>query len=121
MASDRLSKVAQAIKEEVAQIVQREIKDPRIGFVTVTRVNISADLQHATVYFSILGDDQKKVKETEAGLKSAAGYVRKLLGQRLHIRVTPQVIFRADPSIAESIRMSKLIDDLHKENGESNG
>ncbi len=115
MASERLNKVAEAIKEEVAQIVQREIKDPRIGFVTITRVNVSADLQHATVYFSIL-DGQGTIKETEAGLKSAQGYVRKLLGQRLRIRVTPEVTFRPDPSIAESIRMSKLIDDLNKEN-----
>ena len=121
MVSERLSKVAQAIKEEVAQMmIRQEIKDPRIGFVTITRVNISADLQHATVYFSILGDDQKKLKEAEAGLKSAQGYVRKLLGSRLHIRVTPEVVFRPDPSIAESIRMSKLLDDLNKENGGQN-
>ncbi len=116
MVSERLNKVAQAIKEEVAQMmIRQEIKDPRIGFVTITRVNVSADLQHATVYFSIL-DGQGTIKETEAGLKSAQGYVRKLLGQRLRIRVTPEVNFRPDPSIAESIRMSKLIDDLNKEN-----
>jgi len=62
--SDRLNRVAQAIQEEVAQIVQREIKDPRIGFVTITRVNITADLQHATIYFSIL-DGQGSIKETK--------------------------------------------------------
>ena len=120
MASDRLSKVAQAIKEVVAQIVQHEIKDPRIGFVTITKVNITADLQHATIYFSIL-DGQKTMKETEAGLKSAEGYVRKLLGERLKIRVTPDVHFRPDPTIAESIRMSKLIDDLNKPSEPENG
>jgi len=63
--------------------------------VTITRVNITADLQHATIYFSIL-DGQGSIKETEAGLKSAQGYVRKLLGQRLHIRVTPEIHFKPD-------------------------
>lgn len=111
MPSERLQKVEQAIKEEVAQILQQEIKDPRIGFVTVTRVKISPDLHQATIYFSLL-ETLGNLKETEAGLKSAAGYVRKLLGERLRIRVTPEVHFRADPSIAESIRMSKLIDAL---------
>ncbi len=117
MPSDRLNKVAQAIKEEVAQMVQREIKDPRIGFVTITRVTVSADLEHATIYFSIL-EGHGDLAKTEAGLKSAQGYIRRLLGERLRLRVTPEVIFRSDPSVAESIRMSKLIDQLNKKEEE---
>jgi len=108
-----LNKVAEAIKEEVAQILQRELKDPRVGFVTVTRVQVTPDLEHATVYFSLL-EGHGDAGETEAGLKSAAGFVRRLLGERLRIRVTPEVTFRADPSVAESIRISKLLGSVRK-------
>ncbi|MBI3312160.1 MAG: 30S ribosome-binding factor RbfA [Candidatus Omnitrophica bacterium] len=110
--SDRLKRVEEAIKEEVAGILQRELKDPRLGFITVTRVRVSADLQHATVYFSVL--EEKKAAETEAGLKSAQGFVRKLLGERLRLRVTPEILFRSDSSAAETIRISKLLGGLHK-------
>jgi len=113
MATQRLQRVEQAIKEEVAQILQRELKDPRIGFVTITRVKVSADLQHAIVYFSLL-EGHGSPSETQAGLKSATGYVRRLLGERLRLRVTPEVIFRLDPSVADSIRISKLLSELEK-------
>ena len=111
--SDRLQKVSQAIKEEVAQILQRELKDPRMGFVTLTRVEVSPDLNHATVYYSHL--EEKGKVDTEAALKSGVSYIRKLLGNRLRIRVTPQLHFRPDPSVSESIRISKLLDNLKKE------
>ena len=112
--SERLNRVAEAIKMEVAQILQRELKDPRIGFVTVTRVTVTPDLEHATVYFSLL-EGHGNAAETEAGLKSASGFVRRLLGERLKIRVTPEVSFRLDPSVAESIRISKLLSETRKE------
>lgn len=118
MPGERLQRVEEAIKEEVAEILQKEMKDPRIGFVTITRVKVSADLQHATVYFSVL-ESGKKAAETEQGLKSAQGFVRKLLGERLRIRVTPEVNFRADTSIQETIRISKLLNDVRKEESES--
>ena len=113
MASERVNRVAQRIKEEVAQILQRELKDPRIGFITITRVNVTADLHHATVYFSFL-ESHGKLTEIEKGLKSAQGFIRRLLGERLQLRVTPDLAFRSDPSVAESIRISKLLDDLNK-------
>ena len=113
MPGGRLEKVAEAIKEEVAQILQRELKDPRIGFVTITRVTITPDLHHATVYFSRL-ETQGNSAASEAGLQSARGYIRKLLGERLKIRVTPEVTFRADPSLAEMARISKLLSDVKK-------
>lgn len=120
MPGGRLEKVAEAIKQEVAQILQRELKDPRVGFVTVTRVTITPDLEHATVYFSML-DGHGSPAETEAGLKSSEGFVRRLLGERLRIRVTPEVHFRADPSVAETVRISKLLGDLKKEREEKEG
>ncbi len=113
MITQRLNKVAEAIKEEVAQILQQELKDPRIGFVTITRVYVTADLQHATVYFSLL-EGHGTPDKTEAGLKSAKGFIRKLVGERLRLRVTPELHFRLDSSIAETIRISKILDNLHK-------
>jgi ribosome-binding factor A len=111
---ERVNKVAQAIKEEVAQILQREIKDPRVGFVTVTRVKVTADLDHVKIYFSLL-DGHGSVAETEAGLRSAQGFIRRLLGERLRLRVTPELQFRSDPSVAEGIRIAKLLDHLKEE------
>ena len=105
---ERVQRVAEAIKEEVAQILQREMKDPRIGFITVTRVNVSPDLRHAKVYFSLL-EGYGDADRTEAGLKSSQGYVRRLVGDRLRLRVTPEVTFHLDPSVAESIRISKIL------------
>ncbi|MBI3615857.1 MAG: 30S ribosome-binding factor RbfA [Candidatus Omnitrophica bacterium] len=113
MTTERIHRVEQAIKEEVAQILQRELKDPRIGFVTITRVQVTADLQHASIYFSLL-EGHGSPSETETGLKSATGFVRRLLGERLRLRVTPEVVFRKDPSVADSIRISKILDDLKK-------
>ena len=113
MPPGRVQKVAEAIKEEVAQILQQELKDPRIGFVTITQVGLTADLQHATVYFSLL-EGHGTLQDTEAGLKSAIGFIRRLLGERLHLRVTPEIHFRSDPSVVESIRISKLLDGLKK-------
>ena len=113
MGSERLERVAQAIQEVVAEILQRELKDPRIGFVTITRVRVTPDLQHATVYFSLM-EGQGSQTETEAGLRSAGGFIRRMLGERLRLRVTPEVIFRADPSVAENVRISKLLGEIKK-------
>lgn len=125
MATERVHKVEEMIRQEVAVILQRELKDPRVGFVTVTRVKVSSDLQHAVVYFSML-EGRGSPAETEAGLKSAQGFVRRLLGDRLRLRVTPEVSFRMDPSVAETIRISKLLGDLKRpeasgEPGEDSG
>ena len=113
MTSDRMNRVAEAIKEEVARILQQELKDPRIGFVTITQVRVTADLQHATVYFSLL-EGHGTPEATEAGLKSAQGFIRKLIGERLRLRMTPELIFRRDSSVAESVRIAKILDDLKK-------
>lgn len=105
---NRIPKVEEAIKETVALILQRELKDPRIGMVTVTRVKATADLQHAVIYFSFLGKGD--VQGIEAGLKSATPYVRRLVGDRLRLRFTPELRFQYDPSVAESIRLNQLLD-----------
>lgn len=113
MPSERLEKVAEAIKQEVAMILQRQLKDPRVGFVTVTKVRVTADLQHATVYFSLL-EGHGDPSETEAGLKSAQGYIRRLLGDRLRLRITPEITFRSDSTVTDSFRISKILEDLKR-------
>ncbi len=109
--SDRLG---EQIKEEIADIIMHKIHDPRIGFVTVTHVDLSDDLKNAKVYISILNDSEKK-DDTISGLISAAGFIRSELRKRLRIRYIPELIFRIDDSIKEGIRMVKILDDLEKE------
>jgi len=102
---NRVPRVEQAIQEIVAGILQQEMKDPRVALVTVTRVRATADLQHAVVYFSALGEGS--LQTVEEALKRATPYVRRLLATRLRLRVTPELRFQYDPSIEEGIRLEK--------------
>jgi len=116
MANKRAVRVGELLKEEISQIVLREMKDPRIGFVSVTDVEVSGDLRHAKVFISVYGSDQEK-KETLEGLQQAQGFVRKLVGERIKIHHTPEIIFRYDDSIENGVHISEIIKDL-KESGE---
>ena len=113
----RVPKVEQAIKEVVALILQQELKDPRVGFVTVTQVRATGDLQHATIYFSALGPAD--VAAIEAGLKSATPYIRRLVGERLRLRYTPELRFQYDPSVEESLRIQRLLKEVQRSPDES--
>ncbi len=104
----RSEKVREFIKEQVSDIIQHQLKDPRVGFVSVTDVEVSADLRHAKVFVSVLGDAQAKT-DTMAGLESAQGYIRGELGRRLQMRFAPEVIFRLDESIERGTRVVTLI------------
>lgn len=104
---NRIPKVEEAIKETVAMILQSELKDPGVKLVTVTRVKATADLQHATIYFSVL--EPERVKATEGGLTRAAPYIRRLVGERLRLRYTPELRFQYDPSLADSIRVQQIL------------
>ena len=88
-----------------------ELKDPRIGFVTVTGVETTSDLRHAIVYVSVLGSEKKRTR-TLAALASAHGPLQARIGRELRMKRTPQLAFQYDPTVAEGVRMSKLIDDL---------
>jgi len=116
MANKRAIRVGELLKEEISQIVLREMKDPRIGFVSITDVEVSGDLRHAKVFISVYGDDKEK-EETLEGLQQAQGYVRKLVGERVKIHHIPEIIFRYDDSIENGVHISKLIKDL-KQSGE---
>lgn len=104
----RPERVANAIKKEVSQILQEELKDPRIGFATITAVRVTKDLKDARVFFSVLGDAKAK-KNSIHGLNSAAGYIRGLIGDRLGLRYTPTITFELDESVEFLQRMEDIL------------
>jgi ribosome-binding factor A len=108
MQGKRLDRVNQLIKEEVSLLLQRELKDPRLGFVTVTEVEVSKDLRQAKIFVSVLGDDAKW-KSSMAALESAKGFVRNWLRQHLELRVTPELDFRPDHSLEHAARIQSLL------------
>jgi ribosome-binding factor A len=109
--------VAEQIRVEIAEILQRELKDPRIGLATCTRVNVSGDLRVAKVYVSVLGSEPEQ-KQTMEALGSASGYVRHLLSRRLGLRVSPEVRFMFDPSVEYSIKLEKMLEEARRDTEE---
>jgi len=113
----RSEKVAEAIHEMVSELLVKGLKDPRIGFVTITGVKVTDDLHLATVYFSVIGSDEEK-KATEAGLNSARGDIRKELGKSLRMRYVPDIVFRYDESVEYGSRIESLLKEIsEKEDG----
>ena len=101
------------VQRELSNII-RELKDPSVGIMTsVTAVEVTPDLKYCKAYISVLGDDETKA-ETLAGLKSAAGFIRRELARTVNLRNTPEIKFIMDESIEYGMRMSKLIDDVRK-------
>jgi ribosome-binding factor A len=114
MQGKRLDRVNQLIKEEISTLLQRELKDPRLGFVTVTEVETSKDLRTAKVFVSVLGDERQWAGSL-AALESARGFVRNWLRQHLDLRVTPELDFRADRSMEHAARIQALLRDVQQE------
>ena len=114
MDNRRSNRVGEAIKEEISRLLLREIKDPRIGFVTITRVEVSKDLRFVKVYFSVLGDQSVKA-DSLTGLNSAKGFVRRELGRRLRFRYVPDIVFSFDPSLEHMSRFAELIYQIHED------
>ncbi|MDR7481240.1 MAG: 30S ribosome-binding factor RbfA [Armatimonadota bacterium] len=113
MPHPRAARLAEVIRTEVSAII-RTLRDPRIGFVSVTDVEVSQDLRHARIFVSVLGDAAAKQRTME-GLEHATGYVRSLLGPRLGIRLVPEIVFRLDPSIERGVRITSLLRELAEE------
>ena len=113
--NNRMTRVNDEITKELANIIRAELKDPRIGVMTsVLRVDTTQDLKYCKVYISVLGNDDEK-NNVMKGLKSASGYIRHLLAERINLRVTPELIFKLDDSVEYSIKMSKLIEQISSE------
>ncbi|MGB7412800.1 MAG: 30S ribosome-binding factor RbfA [Thermosynechococcaceae cyanobacterium] len=109
----RVSKVAELIRREVSQMLLHEIKDERVGagMISVTDVDVSGDLQHATIFVSIYGSEEAQA-ETMEGLHSASGYVRRELGKRVRLRRSPEIIFKEDQSLERGMGMVSLLNEL---------
>jgi ribosome-binding factor A len=108
----RSERVQELLLEEISKLIQHELKDPRIGFVTVTRVNLAGNLQHAKIYVSIMGTDQEK-KDSLEGLQSARGFIRQYLGKNLSMKYIPGLDFRIDKGAEHVEKISKIINGLH--------
>ncbi|MCE2573396.1 30S ribosome-binding factor RbfA [Motilimonas eburnea] len=105
----RSQRVAQQIQKEIAGILQRDVKDPRIGMVTVSSVEVSKDLAYASVYVTLLNFNDDGIEESMKGLSEASGYVRMLLGKALRLRIVPEIKFVYDNSLVEGLRLSGLV------------
>ena len=110
----RSEKVQVQLKREISRILHENLKDPRIGFVTLTRIDLTGDLRYAKVYFSVLGDDANQRSSVE-GIQSAAGYIRRLVGERLKLKFVPELVFKLDKSIEYSIDLEKTFERLRNE------
>lgn len=111
MQHKRSDKVAETIHELISSILSRGLNDPRIGFVTITAVEVTDDLHLARVFFTVIGDDQAK-KDSEAGLNSAKGFLRRELGKSLTMRYTPELLFKYDHSGDYGSRIDSLLKEI---------
>lgn len=108
---DRTNRISEEIKKEVSNIIQNELKDPRLPqLISIVSLNVTRDLRYAKIYISVLGNDEEK-KNALAALKSAAGFIRREVGHRVQLRYTPEMLFELDTSIEHGIYISKLINE----------
>lgn len=117
MASPRTARVGQQIRNDLAELLTTAVRDPAIGFVTITRVAVTADLQLARVYYTTMGDEKAR-RETARGLQRALPMLRRSLGQRLRLRRVPELQFFFDESIGHQDRIEQIIQELHRERDE---
>ena len=110
----RPERVAKEMKRFVSEVIQRELKDPRIGFVTITDVEITRDLKLARIYFTILGNRTQK-NNTINALKSATGYIRKLVGDHLELRYVPEIVFMEDLTEEQARNVHRILEEIKKE------
>jgi ribosome-binding factor A len=106
-------RVADQIQRDLAEIIAYELKDPRVGMITLTEVQVTPDYAHAKVFFTTLVDDAETVQNTIAGLRKAAGFIRGQLGRRLTIHTIPELHFVHDTSTARGMELSRLIDEAN--------
>lgn len=113
----RAARVGEEMREILARLLRDEVKDPRIGFASIVKVEVSNDISHAKIYISVLGNDQQK-KDSLKGLSSATGFLRSEVARRLQLRYTPELHFVLDDSIAHGQRIAQLLVEVQKEQKE---
>jgi len=111
----RHDRISEALKREIGNIIHAELKDPRLGFVTVTRVELTQDLRYAKVFFSVLGKEEEH-KKTKEALDSALGFIRRLIAQRIRLRLVPEINFKEDRSAEYSIKIQEALDQIKELN-----
>lgn len=111
MTTQRVTRLGELLREELGELIHDELKDPRIGFVTVTAVEVSPDIRHAQVHLSIMGTGKEREK-TLAGIKSAQGHLRKELGGRVRLKYTPELHFHLDDSLEKAAHLERVIHKL---------
>ncbi len=109
----RSIRLAEFLKETISELIQQDLKDPRIGFVTITNVEVTQDLKCATIFFSILGK-KAEIEKAFLGLENAKGHIRKKIGEELRLKSIPRLIFKLDRSIEATIRISKILNKIHQ-------
>ncbi len=109
----RQDKVSEALRQEISNIIHSELKDPRLGFITVTTVELTHDLRYAKVFFSVLGKEEEREKTKEA-LDSALGFIRRLIAQRIRLRFAPEISFKEDRSAEYSVRIQEALEEVKK-------
>lgn len=114
MDNTRTHRVAEQMKKEIGDILNRKLKDPRIGFVTVTDVDVTNDLQQATIYISVLGDETEK-EDTLTGLSKASGFIRSEVGRRIRLRKVPEISFEFDRAHAYGNKIDAILRKLNNE------
>lgn len=114
MDNTRTNRVAEQMKKEIGEIINQKLKDPRIGFVTVTDLDLTNDLQHATVYVTVLGDETEK-EESLIGLTKASGFVRSEVGKRIRLRKVPEVVFQFDEAHEHGNRIESILRKLKED------
>jgi ribosome-binding factor A len=105
----RTSRVAQQVQKELARIIQQEVKDPRIGMATISGVDITRDLAYAKVYVTFLTIGEQTNEESLEGLNAASGYIRRLLGKAMRLRIVPELRFCFDETLTEGLRISEMV------------
>lgn len=113
MSQLRANRVAEEIKKIIGEIISQKLKDPRVGFVTITDVDVTGDLQQAKIFLTVLGDN-KAEEETLAGLEKAKGFIRSEVGKHIRLRKTPELIFEIDRAIETGNRIERLIYELNQ-------
>ena len=110
----RPERVQEALRQEISRVVLKEIKDPRIGFLTITKVELTKDLRYAKVYFSVLGGSKEKTLALK-GLNSAKGYIKGMVADRISLRLVPEISFKIDESIEHTEEIYDLLKRIKKE------
>lgn len=118
--SNRVTRMQEEIRREVSHIIQRKVKDPRLGFVSVTDVEVSNDLSHCKIFVSVLGDEHER-EQTMAGLTKATGFIRTEIGKGIKLRHVPEIVFHYDTSLEHGSKIEALLKQLNNPSGGKNG